>query len=108
MARFLLDRGVDPAASMGTGMNAFHWAADRGQLGAVRLLIERKAPLEVRNMYGGTVLGGAVWSTVQATRPDHLAIIELLIRAGACIDAASYPTGHEGVDEVLRRHGVGG
>jgi hypothetical protein len=60
VAEFLLDRGVDPAAGAGTGLNAFHWAANRGQSEAVRLLLRRKAPLETRSMYGGTVLGTAV------------------------------------------------
>ena len=45
VAEFLLDRGVDPAAAAGTGLNAFHWAANRGQSETVRLLIRRKAPL---------------------------------------------------------------
>lgn len=57
VAAYLLDEGVDPAAGTGTGLSALHWAANRGNLDTVRMLIERKAPLEQRNMYGGTVLG---------------------------------------------------
>ena len=105
-ADFLLKQGVDPAAGDRTGSNAFHWAADRGQLVAVRLLIERKAPLEVKNMYGGTVLGATVWSALHETRMHHIAIIEALIEAGARIEGAGYPTGNEAVDAVLRRHGA--
>ncbi len=107
IAEFLLDRGVDPAAGAATGMNAFHWAADRGNLETVRLLIERKAPLETLNMYGGTVLGGTVWSAIQRLRPDHAEIIAALIEAGARIEAVGYPTGNAAVDEILRRHGAG-
>jgi hypothetical protein len=103
VAEFLLDRGVDPAAGAGTGLNAFHWAANRGQSEAVRLLIRRKAPLETRSMYGGTVLGTAVWSAINEPRPDHLIIIEELLVAGARSGEAGYPTGHEQVDAVLRR-----
>lgn len=106
VAEFLLNQGLDPSAGAATGMNGFHWAADRGQLDTVRLLIERKAPLEIKNMYGGTVLGTAVWSAINETRPDHIAIIEALIGAGAELDAAGYPTGSERVDDVLRRHGA--
>jgi hypothetical protein len=29
VARFLLDKGVNPAGGMGTGMNSAHWAANR-------------------------------------------------------------------------------
>jgi hypothetical protein len=106
VAEFLMDKGVDPAAGDGTGMNAFHWAADRGQLDTVRLLIERKAPLEIKNMYGGTVLGCTVWSAINETRPDHLLIIEALIEAGANLDAAGFPSGNESIDELLRSHGI--
>jgi hypothetical protein len=106
VADFLMRQGVDPAAGDKTGSNGFHWAADRGQLDTVRLLIERKAPLEIKNMYGGTVLGAVVWSALQKPRPDHMAIMEALIAAGARIDAVGYPTGNERIDEVLRRHGA--
>ena len=101
---FLLAQGVDPAAGMSTGLSGFHWAANRGNLDTVKLLIERKAPLELVNMYDGTVLGCAVWSAINETRVDHIAIIEALLAAGANIDEAEYPTGNERVDEVLRRH----
>lgn len=106
VAAFLLSRGVDPAAGMGTGLSGFHWAANRGNLDTVKLLIERKAPLEQRNMYGGTVLGCTVWSAINEARPDHIAIIEALLAAGANIEEAGYPTGDERIDEVLRRHGA--
>jgi hypothetical protein len=105
VATFLLDRGVDPLAGDRTGMNAFHWAADRGQLDVVRVLIQRQVPLEVRNSYGGTVLGGTVWSALQRIRPQHLAIIEALLQAGARLDAVGYPTGRADLDELLRSYG---
>lgn len=107
VAGYLLDHGVDPLAGMGTGMNAFHWAVNRGQLETTRMLIRRGVPLEIENMYGGTVLSTAVWSAIHETRADHLAIIDALILAGASLDAVEYPTGNEPVDEVLRRHGMG-
>lgn len=106
VAEFLLAQGVDPSAGAGTGLNGFHWAANRGQLDTVRLLIRRKVPLETKNMYGGTVLGTTVWSAIHEPRADQFAIIEALINAGARLDAAGYPTGNESVDELLRRHGA--
>jgi len=69
------------------------------------MLVQRKLPLEVKNTYGGTVLGTAVWSAIHEPRPDHVAVIETLISAGARLDAAGFTTGDECVDEVLRRHG---
>jgi len=101
--KYLLAQGVDPAGGAATGLNAFHWAANRGQLEAVRLLIDAKAPLETRNSYGGTVLSGTVWAAFHEPRSTHLHIIEELLRAGARVDAVDYPTGNERIDVLLRR-----
>lgn len=82
-ARTLLDRGIDPAAGTATGMAAFHWAANRGNLDTVKLLIERGAPLEQKNMYDGTVLSCTLWSAIHEPRESHAEIIEALVEAGA-------------------------
>jgi hypothetical protein len=89
VARELLDRGVDPSAGFGTGMAAFHWAANRGNLDVVNLLIERGAPLEQKNMYDGTVLGCTLWSAVHEHRSSHADIVEALVNAGAKIEDGS-------------------
>src|SRR5437762_9254327 len=86
LVEFLLDHGVDPAAGDGTGLSGFHWAADRGNLETVGLLIERGAPLEQKNMYDGTVLGCTLWSSIYESRPAHAAIVEALVDAGAEIE----------------------
>ena len=103
---YLLAHGVDPPGGANTGLNGFHWAANRGQLDVVMLLIRHQAPLETRSMYDGTVLGTAVWSAINEPRPDHLRIIEALIKAGARVDDVGYPTGSETVDDLFRRLGV--
>jgi hypothetical protein len=103
---YLLAHGVDPNAGFNTGLNGFHWATNRGQLDVVMLLIRRRAALETRSMYEGTVLGTAVWSAINEPRPDHPRIIEALIKAGARVDDVGYPTGSEAVDEIFRRLGV--
>lgn len=104
-AEHLLAQGLEPSAGASTGMNAFHWAANRGQLEAVRLLLRHKAPLETRSMYGGTVLGTAVWSAIHEPKPAHLQIIEELLDAGAHPEDAGYPSGDQEVDALLRKHG---
>jgi Ankyrin repeats (3 copies) len=106
-AEFLFERGVDPLAGDNTGLNGFHYAVWHGHLDTVKLLIEREVALEVRNMYGGTVLGCAVDGAENRPVADHIAIIEALLAAGAKIEEAGYPTGIERVDEVLRRYGAG-
>jgi hypothetical protein len=107
VAEYLLTQGLAPSGGMGTGLNAFHWAANRGQIAAVRLLIRHQAPLETRNMYGGTVLGGTVWAAVHETKPSHPFILEELLNAGANLGEADYPTGDTRVDNLLRRFGAG-
>jgi ankyrin repeat protein len=102
-AEYLLKQGVDVSAGTATGMSALHWAADRGQLDAVRLLLRHRAPLETRNMYGGTVLGGTVWSARHEPRPQHVSIIEELLKAGADPKAVDFPTGDARIDAVFER-----
>ena len=107
VADYLLARGVSPAAGDNTGLDALHWAVNRGQLDVVMLLIKRKATLETRNMHGTTVLGTAVWSAINEPREDHVHIIEELIKAGALTSGVGYPSGNQRVDEVFRRLGAG-
>lgn len=106
VAEHLLSRGVAAAGGAATGLNALHWAVNRGQLEIARLLLRHQAPLEVRNCHGGTVLGCAVWSAVHETRPTHPAIIELLLESGADIGQAEYPCGDPRIDAILRRFGA--
>lgn len=101
VAARLLDRGVDPAAGMGTGMSALHWAANRGQRAAVELLVARGAPMEQRSMYDGTALGTAVWAACHEPRGDQLGVIRALLAAGADPRAAEFPTGRADVDALL-------
>ncbi len=106
VVEYLLARGADPNGGNKTGLNALHWAANRGQLSTVEILIRHQASLESVNSYGGTVLGCAVWSAVYEPKRDHLEIIEALLRAGADISAARYLSGDERVDDILRRYGA--
>lgn len=106
VAEYLLDRGISPSGGACTGLDAIHWAVNRGQMEVVRLLIRHKVPLESRSMYGGTALGTAVWSAINETRADHLAIIEELLVAGARVQEAGYPTERDSIDALLRRYGA--
>jgi len=107
VAEYLLKSGVPPAGGAGTGLNAIHWAANRGQLEVVRLLIRHKVPLETRSMYDATVIGTAVYAAVSEPRTEHhITIIEELLVAGALISVAGFPTGNKVVDSILVRHGA--
>jgi ankyrin repeat protein len=104
---FLLKHRVDLWAHDLNGQTGLHWAIVGGQLETMKLLLERGAPLEATNAYGGTVLGQALWSALNGDRRiDYVPIIETLLAAGAKLDAAGYPTGNTRIDEVLRRYGA--
>lgn len=104
IATFLLDAGVDVAAS--DAMTALHWAAGSADLAMIELLIERGAPLERKNVYGGTVLDSTLWFAHHAdpeelARNDYPAVIDRLIAAGAGTDL--YPEMQQHIDSVYRR-----
>jgi hypothetical protein len=105
VAEFFLSVGVNPAAADGYRMTALHWAAGNGSMDVMRALIARGAPLEVKNVWEGTVLDStghfAIHMPVKGV--DYEAVMEMLIAAGADPRAA-YPSGDERVDAVLRRH----
>jgi hypothetical protein len=44
VVEYLLAQGVDPSAGAGTGMDALHWATNRGQLETVRAPSTQTAP----------------------------------------------------------------
>jgi hypothetical protein len=56
----------------------------------------------------GWLIHGALnpWRGISTGRHDACA--RLLLDAGAQVDEASLPTGHDAIDRVLRRHLVGG
>lgn len=89
-AEYLLDNNVDPLAGTKTGLNGFHYAASSGKLDVVKLLIERGVPLEIENMYGGTVFGQALWSAVFEHKASHADIIAELVAAGAVIEPGTF------------------
>ncbi len=103
VARHFLEHGVDPSGGIGTGLNAFHWAANRGQVDAVRLLLRWNAPLGTRSVYGGNILDTAVWSAINEPRPGQREVIEELLAAGARLEDEEYPTGDVDIDAMLRR-----
>ena len=99
---FMLDKGVDLAAGANTDQTALHLAAHRGQLDIINLLIDRGAPLEVFNCYGGTVLGQALWSAENGEPDiDFVPVIETLLAAGAQPDV--YPGMKERIEKILGR-----
>ena len=102
VAEFLLEQGVDPRSQVNSGQTGLHYAALMGHLETVHMLLQRNVPLEVKNMYDGTVLGQALWSAFNDPKSQHLPIIEALIAAGAKIA----PDWHRWIDELRQRDGT--
>ena len=48
---------------------------DWGQLETIKFLLKQKAPLEVKNFYGGTVLEQTLWSAAHGGDPKVYAAI---------------------------------
>jgi hypothetical protein len=100
----LLKIGVNPNGGIRTGMNAFHWAVNRGNLQVVQVLVQHKADLESLNSYGGTILSCAIWSKIHEPKRDHLQIIEVLLKAGAHVGECPYTSGDDSIDAVLSQY----
>jgi ATP/maltotriose-dependent transcriptional regulator MalT len=98
----MLDAGVPAGVSPKNGFSGLHWAVEFAHVETVKLLLAHGAPLEAKNVYGGTVLGQAVWSAIHEPRPDHLKVIELLVDAGAKV-GDDWFTGRADIDEALGR-----
>ncbi len=79
----LVERGGDVNAAHGDGMTPLHWAADRGNLAAVTLLLARQARVDAV-----TRLGRYTPLHV-AARGGHAAIVSALLAAGASADAVT-------------------
>ena len=99
---FLLDYGVDPGVGAGVDMTGLHLAAHEGHLDTVKLLLAHGAPIEVKNVYGGTVLGQTLWSVIHHPMPEHREIVETLLAAGAQV-GEDWFTGNRSIDELLLR-----
>ncbi len=68
-------------------MTGLHLAAMGGHLHTVKSLLQRGAPLELRNVWGGTVLNNVLWAAVHYDpNVDYSSIVEALIEAGSKIE----------------------
>lgn len=106
VVKLLLDKGVDLSGHQGgDGQTPLHCAAIGGQLETIKFLLKRNAPLELKNMYGGTVLGQTLWSAAHGGDPKvYAAIIKALIAAGARVPARHVPV-NKPIDDLLRGYG---
>ncbi len=118
----LLDAGTDITSRGLDEGSALHMSAWFGQLAITHLLIERKAPLEIRgdlhNMspLGWVVHGSVYSSSAESHAEDYAAIAKALLDAGALLTHPDHPEDLHGawllkkvgpaVEQVLRAYGA--
>ena len=111
--RHLLNLGVSVTALyeqgdgyFGVAKNsmALHVAAWRARHATLRLLIDRGAPIDVRDGAGNTPLALAVRACVDSYWSDRRSpdSVDALLRAGASLRGVEFPSGYEEVDALLR------
>ncbi len=118
IVNLLLDAGADIEANEINcyGGKPLHWASEHSPV-TVRLLLERGANVNARNIRPGSVFYGVTPLIMNATQKDDCSeVTELLLNAGAEIGARDHTgktaLGHamerdlKGIIEVLRRHGA--
>jgi ankyrin repeat protein len=90
-ARFLLERGVDPAARNQHGETALIWACWAPEPESIRLLLAAGSPVDARdNRFHATALDTVLWTWHRADTEDRrercYEAVALLARAGAKFD----------------------
>lgn len=95
VVEFMLERGFD-LSILADGFTALHAAAIGGQIDIIKMLLKHKAPLEIKNCYGGTVLGQALWSAYNDPKPQYPLVIDMLVEAGANVE----PGWDKCIDEI--------
>ena len=104
----LLKCGVDIDAKGGANNTGLMLASQRGRRDTVEMLLDFGASVALKNDYGGTALGSALYFLANHPAPDadYAGVIELLINAGSEFNFADTLTGDDKVDDMLRKRGV--
>lgn len=107
--RAMLALGFEAGAVDCNAATPLHAASFKGELEIVRLLLARRAPLDLRDgCWNATPLEWAIAGTekVDETNPNgnYVGVVEALLAAGA--QPPQKPSGRADVREALKRHGA--
>jgi ankyrin repeat protein len=104
----MLHRGFPVTAPSQHGATPLHWAAFHGNADMMEVVLRYNPPIDAQDpQFHGTAMG---WLIHGALNPWGFATgqygkcANLLLGAGARVDEASLPTGHDAIDRVLREH----
>jgi ankyrin repeat protein len=108
--RAMLRHGFPVTAQSQHGAAPLHWAAFHGNADMMEEVLRYNPPIDAQDrQFQGTAMG---WLIQGALNPwgystgQHDECARLLLRAGAQVEEASLPTGHDAIDRVLREHFV--
>jgi len=104
----MLESGFPVTASGQHGAMPLHWAAFHGNVEMMAAILKYDPPIAARDsQFQGTAMGWLIHGALDPwgfSTKRHDACARLLLSAGAEVDEASLPTGHNGIDQVLRAH----
>jgi ankyrin repeat protein len=106
--RAMLRCGFPVTAVSQHGAMPLHWAAFHGNADMMEEVLRHNPPIEAQDrQFHGTAMGWLIHGALDPwgySTGQHGACAQLLLSAGARVDEASLPTGHDVVDRVLREH----
>jgi ankyrin repeat protein len=105
--RLMLSVGWPVAAPGQNRVTALHWAAFHGDASMSRYLLQRGAPVDVRDAgFDGAPLGWAIHGSIHGWHPergDYAAVVEALLDAGAALPGGAELKTTPSVRAVLDR-----
>jgi len=109
-ASAMLRRGFPVTARSQHGATPLHWAAFHGNADMVEDVLRYNPPIDAQDrQFHGSAMGWLIHGALNpwgSSTGRHGECARLLLGAGAQVDEASLPTGHDALDRVLREHFV--
>jgi ankyrin repeat protein len=104
----MLRRGFPVTSRSQHGATPLHWAAFHGNADMIEDVLRYNPPIDAQDrQFKGSAMGwlihGALYPWGSSTG-RHGECARLLLGAGAQVDEAALPTGHDALDRVLREH----
>ncbi len=106
--RAMLRSGFPVTARSQHGATPLHWAAFHGNADMMDDVLRCNPPIDAQDrQFDGTAMDWLIYGALKPwgfSTGQYGECAHLLLRAGARVDMASLPTGHDAVDRVLRQH----